>query len=62
MYEDIKHIANVFRIKCGKYPKEELTPELIDTLFEEAFNEYCMMNKVNLMTEQILNAKNETVC
>ena len=47
MYETIKHIATVFHIKCSKYKKEELTLELRDTLFDEAFNEYCTMDNVN---------------
>lgn len=47
MYEAIKHIATVFQIKCSKYKKDELTPELRDTLFDEAFNEYCTMENVN---------------
>lgn len=45
MYEDIKWIANAFRIKCSKY--ENLTPELCDKLFDEAFNEYTTFNTIN---------------
>ena len=47
MYEAMKHIATVFYIKCNKYKKEELTLELRDILFDEAFNEYCTMNAIN---------------
>jgi hypothetical protein len=47
MYEDIKWIANAFRIKCSKYTKEELTLELRDKLFDEAFNEYSTMENIN---------------
>lgn len=47
MYEAIKHIANAFYIKCSKYSKEELIPEFRDVLFDEAFNEYCIMENVN---------------
>ena len=47
MYEDIKWIANNYRIKCDKYSKEDLTPELCDQLFDKAFNEYCTINKIN---------------
>lgn len=47
MYEAIKHIATSFHIKCSKYPKEELTLEMRDILFDEAFNEYSMMENIN---------------
>ena len=47
MYEDIKWIANAYRIKCSKYKPEELTPELCDRLFDEAYNEYTMMQIIN---------------
>lgn len=47
MYEDIKWIANQYRIKCSKYSKEELTPELCDILFDEAFRAYCIINEIN---------------
>lgn len=47
MYEDIKWIANAYRIKCSKYKPEELTPGLCDTLFDEAYNEYTMMQIIN---------------
>jgi hypothetical protein len=47
MYDAIKHIANSFQIKCSKYPKEELSPDFRDILFDEAFNEYCTMENIN---------------
>lgn len=47
MYEDIKWIANLFRIKCSKYTKDQLTPEFCDILFDEAYNEYCTINQIN---------------
>ncbi len=47
LYEAIKHIATVFYIKCSKYKKEELTIQLREILFEEAFNEFCTMENIN---------------
>lgn len=47
MYDAIKHIANSFQIKCSKYPKEELSPDFRDILFDEAFNEYAEMENIN---------------
>jgi hypothetical protein len=47
MYDAIKHIANSFQIKCSKYPKEELSPDFRDILFDEAFNEYAEMEHIN---------------
>lgn len=47
LYEAIKQIATRFYIKCSKYPKEELTIQLREILFEEAFNEFCTMERVN---------------
>ena len=52
MYEDIKWIANAYRIKCSKYKPEELTPALCDTLFDEAFKEYRMMNHINSLSAE----------
>lgn len=54
MYEDIKWIANQFRIKCSKYSKEELTPELCDILFDEAYKEYCTINETNIKSSEII--------
>jgi len=47
LYEAIKHIATVFYIKCNKYSKEELTLELREKLFAEAFNEFRTMVAIN---------------
>lgn len=47
MYDAIKHIANSFQIKCSKYPKDELSPDFRDILFDEAFNEYAEMENIN---------------
>ncbi len=52
MYEDIKWIADAYRIKCSKYTKEELTPELSDELFNEAYNEYMTMNYINSLSSE----------
>ena len=52
MYEDIKWIADAYRIKCSKYTKEELTPELCDELFNEAYNEYMTMNYINSLSSE----------
>ena len=56
MYGIIKQIANAFRIKCDKYPKEQLTPEFCDTLFAEAVKETCAMNEINRVTNNALDA------
>lgn len=47
LVEVIKEISMSFYNKCSKYPKEQLTPELRDMLFDETVNEQCMMNKIN---------------
>ncbi len=60
MYDVMKWIANAFRIKCSKYKPEELTPELCDSLFGDAFNEYCVMNTVNQKASE--GWKNEDIC
>ena len=52
MYEDIKWIANAFRIKCSKYKPKELTPALCDTLFDEAFQEYNTFNHINSLSTE----------
>lgn len=59
MYEDMKWIADAYRIKCSKYTKEELTPELCDVLFDEAYNEYCMMNHINSLSSE--NSRQESI-
>lgn len=52
MYEDIKWIANAYRIKCSKYKPEELTPDLCDRLFDEAYNEYMTMGYINSLSSE----------
>lgn len=52
MYEDIKWIADAYRIKCSKYTKEELTPDLCDELFNEVYNEYMTMNYINSLSSE----------
>ena len=47
LYESIKQIATMFYIKCNKYSKEELTIQLREVLFDEAFNEFCTMTNTN---------------
>ena len=37
LYEAIKQIATRFHIKCSKYSKEELTMQMRELLFDEAF-------------------------
>lgn len=52
MYEDIKWMANAYRIKCSKYKPEELTPDLCDRLFDEAYNEYMTMGYINSLSSE----------
>ena len=52
MYEDIKWIADAYRIKCDKYKPKQLTSELCDKLFDEAFNEYRMMERINALSSE----------
>lgn len=52
MYEDIKWMANTYRIKCSKYKPEELTPELCDRLFDEAYKEYITMGYINSLSSE----------
>lgn len=59
MYEDIKWIANAFRIKCSKYTKEQLTLELCDILFDEAFKEYCNINAINSLCAEKMARETE---
>jgi hypothetical protein len=53
LYDTIKHIATMYHIKCSKYTKEELTPEMRDLLFDEAFDEYCTMEDINSKLNEI---------
>lgn len=47
MLDKMKQIAISFHIKCDKYSKDKLTPELMDVLFREAFDEYVTMCDIN---------------
>ena len=46
-YEVIKEIATMFYIKCSKYPKEELTKNFRDVLFDEVIEECVEMDIIN---------------
>ncbi len=59
LYEAIKDIATRFYIKCNKYKKEELTIQLREILFEEAFNEFCTMESVNNTFAEMIAEKQE---
>lgn len=53
MYEIIKDIATMFYIKCSKYPKEQLTQNFRDILFDEVIEECVEMGIINeSMTER----------
>ena len=54
-FDDIKWIADAYRIKCDKYKPEQLTSELCDKLFDEAFNEYCTMVHINTLSSENLH-------
>lgn len=52
-YEAIKEIATMFYIKCSKYPKEMLTQDFRDILFDEVIEECAEMAIINeSMTEK----------
>ena len=53
LYEAIKDISTRFYIKCSKYKKEELTIQLREILFEEAFNEFCTMESINSQAAEL---------
>ena len=57
LYEAIKDISTRFYIKCNKYTKEELTIQMREILFEEAFNEFCTMESVNGKAAEIMAEK-----
>lgn len=59
LYEAIKDIATRFYIKCNKYKKEELTIQLREILFEEAFNEFCTMESVNNKVAEMIAEKQQ---
>ncbi len=46
-YEVIKEIATMFYIKCSKYPKEMLTQDFRDVLFDEVIEEFAEMVIIN---------------
>lgn len=54
LYEAIKDIATRFYIKCSKYKKEELTIQMREILFDEAFNEFCTMSSINNKAAEII--------
>ena len=53
----MKDVAIAFEIKCSKYHRIDLTPELRDTLFKEALKEVLMMNNVNNDTLRNISAE-----
>ena len=57
LYDAIRDIATRFHIKCSKYPKEELTIQMREVLFNEAFNEFVMMYDTNNKTAEIMAEK-----
>lgn len=61
LYEAIKDIATRFYIKCSKYPKEELTIQLREILFEEAFNEFCTMESINSKVAEMMAEKQDII-
>lgn len=61
LYEAIKDIATRFYIKCSKYPKSELTIQLREILFEEAFNEFCTMESINSQAVELKALSEEAV-
>lgn len=55
-YEAIKEIATMFYIKCSKYPKEMLTQEFRDVLFDEVIEECIAMDIINSsMADELTN-------
>ena len=53
MYEMIKDIATMFYIKCCKYPKEQLTNDFRDILFDEVIEECIAMGIINSSMEEL---------
>ena len=53
MYEIIKDIATMFYIKCSKYPKEQLTQNFRDILFDEVIEECIAMGIINSSMEEL---------
>ena len=61
LYDAIKDIATRFHIKCSKYPKEELTIQMREVLFDEAFNEFVAMYDINNKTAEIMAEKTDVI-
>lgn len=61
LYEAIKDIATRFYIKCSKYPKSELTIQMREILFEEAFNEFCTMESINSKVAEMMAEKQDAI-
>jgi hypothetical protein len=57
LYDAIQQIATRFYIKCSKYPKEKLTVKMREILFDEAFNEFCMMETINSKVAEMMEEK-----
>ena len=53
MYETIKDIATMFYIKCSKYPKEQLTQNFRDIIFDEVIDECIAMGIINSSMEEL---------
>ena len=53
MYEMMKDVAMMFYIKCSKYPKEQLTQNFRDILFEEVIDECIAMGIINSSMEEL---------
>ena len=49
----MKDVAMMFYIKCSKYPKEELTNDFCDILFEEVIDECIAMGTINRSMEEL---------
>ena len=61
LYEAIKDIATRFHIKCSKYTKEELTIQMREILFDEAFNEFCTMERINGTVAEMMAEKQNVI-
>ena len=61
LYEAIKDISTRFYIKCSKYKKEELTIQMREILFDEAFNEFCTMESINSQAAELKALSEEAV-
>ena len=61
LYEAIKNIATRFYIKCNKYSKEELTIQMREILFDEAFGEFCKMERINSQVAEMMAEKQDVI-